>query len=174
MARRGQILLTEAANEQVTDDYSQYIKRSQRGTVADQDYQEPVYEHLWQACADGNKEAAKNPTQWRSSHMDVQYNGGNIILDKTKTKLSVGRTAECDVQFLTDAVSRRHAAITYEDGVFYLQDSSSNGTYLRNANGDTHIQKKTVSLKESGSLSFGAPLEEAEGSFIHFNLHFKN
>lgn len=43
----------------------------------------------------------------------------------------LGRSVAQDIQVLDPQVSRRHAALTWVDGAFWLQDrSSQNGTYL--------------------------------------------
>ncbi len=45
----------------------------------------------------------------------------------------IGRLKTCDVFLEPDAVSRKHAAITFDKGIYYLEDlNSRNDTYLNN------------------------------------------
>jgi pSer/pThr/pTyr-binding forkhead associated (FHA) protein len=58
-----------------------------------------------------------------------------LALDRFETEeLLVGRHPACDVVLADTSVSRRHAQLTYRDGVWVLQDlASTNGTMV---NGD--------------------------------------
>jgi len=53
-----------------------------------------------------------------------------LVLDRAKSdRLLVGRHPACDVVVADPSVSRRHAQLTFRDGVWMLQDlASTNGT----------------------------------------------
>jgi PAS domain S-box-containing protein len=57
-------------------------------------------------------------------------NAGKFI-DLDSEPVVVGRSHECRIRVLDEAVSRRHAQVIYEDGRFLLEDlESRNGTFL--------------------------------------------
>lgn len=49
---------------------------------------------------------------------------------KSKDGFSVGRLKPCDYIIEDDTISRLHAKIFYIDGIFFIEDFSSNGTYI--------------------------------------------
>ena len=52
-----------------------------------------------------------------------------------KTKITIGRSAENEIDFADIAVSRNHAEISFRDGCYYVSDlESNNGTLLNGVN----------------------------------------
>lgn len=58
-----------------------------------------------------------------------------LVLDRAESdRLLVGRHPRCDVALTNPSVSRRHAQITFRDGVWVIQDlASTNGTSVNGA-----------------------------------------
>jgi hypothetical protein len=103
-----------------------------------------------------------------------QISAHNHMINETLSDtLYLGRSTDCDVQLNYQTVSARHAAITYRQGHFFLQDlRSSNGTfiYLReplplSPAAPTRIRmgRKTIKLTvtNSGTFSLRAPINHA-------------
>jgi type VI secretion system FHA domain protein len=68
---------------------------------------------------------------------------------------SVGRSAENHF-VLADPekyVSRKHAVISFENGVYYLTDTSTAGTYVTNK--DLHVHRNRVQLSDGDTLRIG-------------------
>jgi hypothetical protein len=70
-----------------------------------------------------------------SSMRDAAGFGGSpgtpllLALDRAESELLIGRHPACDVVVADASVSRRHARLTFRDGVWVLQDlASTNGT----------------------------------------------
>ncbi len=70
-----------------------------------------------------------------------------------KNGFVIGRASECDLVVNSSIVSKRHAEIIFEDGIFYVRDlNSSNYTYLNKAN----IEPMELYKIEDGSrIGFG-------------------
>lgn len=47
-----------------------------------------------------------------------------------KGEIAVGRSEECDVHFDSQYLSQVHAILTFENGQWWIQDSSTNGTFV--------------------------------------------
>lgn len=74
-------------------------------------------------------------------------------------KLSVGRGAECDLVVASAAASRAHADIVSSGGLFYLEDHSSNGTYIRpDGAREIFVHRGQVLLQGEGLIRLGEPL----------------
>jgi len=69
-------------------------------------------------------------------------------------------------------VSRRHASIECVSGKFFLQDHSTNGTYVREAGGSdaTLIQRELCQLKGTGAISLGIEPGANPDHLIVFSL----
>ncbi len=81
----------------------------------------------------------------------------------------IGRDEECDIVLSDPAVSRRHAAITYEDGVFHIENlKSKNGTLVNSK----EISK--VALNNYDCIQIGAArlyFYFSEGDFPEDRIH---
>ena len=80
----------------------------------------------------------------------------------------IGRSPDCLATITSRFVSRKHAHLYYEDGAYFLEDDSINGTYIQNDDGETFITKGKVLVKGSGIISLGVPLDHSESDLIHF------
>ncbi|MFO7642765.1 MAG: type VI secretion system-associated FHA domain protein TagH [Desulfosarcina sp.] len=66
---------------------------------------------------------------------------------------SIGRRSDNDLVLLSDSVSRRHAFIRYENGSFYYDDDSTNGTIVRNRN--RVLNRSRIQLEDGDVLEIG-------------------
>src|SRR6185295_15046472 len=87
----------------------------------------------------------------RLIYRDSQGREGTVELNPTET-VYVGRGLECAIRTDDGMVSRRHAQMRMEGGVFVVEDlGSANGVYLNN----TRVQKNGLShadVIQCGSL----------------------
>jgi class 3 adenylate cyclase len=68
----------------------------------------------------------------------------------------IGRDEDCRIKVDHRLVSRRHASIECVSGRFFLQDHSTNGTYVQDAEGaPILVQRELIQLKERGVISLG-------------------
>ena len=73
--------------------------------------------------------------------------------------VSLGRGAECALVVPSSSASRAHAAVASRGGRFYLEDHSTNGTYMRpeGAN-EIFVHRDQVLLQGSGLIRLGEPI----------------
>jgi pSer/pThr/pTyr-binding forkhead associated (FHA) protein len=70
-----------------------------------------------------------------------------------KDSVSIGRDTENDLVMESAAVSREHAAVTFHDGRWFVEDRRSfNGTYL---NGTRVVPGTPLPLRHADSISIG-------------------
>lgn len=76
-----------------------------------------------------------------------------------KGSLSLGRGAECSLVVPSSAASRAHADVLARGGRFYLDDHSTNGTYVRpeGAN-EIFVHRDQVLLQGEGLIRLGEPI----------------
>jgi len=80
----------------------------------------------------------------------------------------VGRSASCELIFYNRYTSRQHAKFEYEDGEFTVTDHSTNGTYIKNDEGEMFLMGEKMPLHGSGIVSLGTPVEYVEKDVIHY------
>ena len=74
-------------------------------------------------------------------------------------KVTVGRGQECDVVVASASASRAHADVVSRGGRFYLDDHSTNGTYVKPEGGnEVFVHRDQVQLIGSGLIRLGEPI----------------
>ncbi len=76
--------------------------------------------------------------------------------------VTIGRGKECTISMNGDRISRLHAKLEFRRGKLIINDSSTNGTYIREKYGieDAYIRREEMMLLTQGTISLGVPLSE--------------
>ncbi len=80
----------------------------------------------------------------------------------------VGRASNCELVFQNRYTSRQHARFEYDNEEFTVTDHSTNGTYIKNDEGEIFLMGEKLTLHGSGIVSLGTPIEYVEKDFIHY------
>ncbi len=111
--------------------------------------------------------------------MELKLTGqsGTITLVSHGDKCSIGRGAENDLQTSHNAASRLHATISCKQGKFYLEDASTNGTYVVKDNQQpVFVHREEITLDGIGTVSTGfQPADSAEhesGGVIQYQTSY--
>ncbi len=80
----------------------------------------------------------------------------------------VGRSPNCELIFYNRYTSRLHAKFQYENGEFTVSDHSTNGTYIKNDEGEMFLMGEKMPLHGSGIISLGTPIEYVDKDVIHY------
>ncbi len=86
----------------------------------------------------------------------------------TSDEIIVGRTQTCELIIQNRYTSRQHARFKYENGNFTITDHSTNGTYIKNDEGEMFLMGEKIELHGSGIVSLGTPIDYAEKDVIHY------
>ncbi len=80
----------------------------------------------------------------------------------------IGRDDDCLIKIEQPLVSRRHASVECAAGKFFLQDHSTNGTYVAERQAaPVLVHREMFQLKESGVISLGVqPQQNVEHSIV--------
>ncbi|MCK6374701.1 FHA domain-containing protein [Zoogloea sp.] len=101
--------------------------------------------------AELRQEAAQALKQLR-----VSFRGQSWVIDAAHPTLLFGRETGNDIVVADPRVSRQHARIELRSGLFYLADSSTNGTYLlEEGNAEHCIKRDEFILGEKGHIGCG-------------------
>jgi len=91
----------------------------------------------------------------------------------SKDQLSLGRGAECSLVVASASASRAHADVLSRGGRFYLDDHSTNGTYVRpeGAN-EIFVHRDQVLLQGAGLIRLGEPISVQGPLDIEYRTHY--
>lgn len=107
------------------------------------------------------KEKKTVQTQWNKSarHMVLTDYSGDFIFNLNSQEVLMGRHIATDLRFTDMSVSRYHALLTLEEGIWVLQDlDSKSGTFVNGqrisrkklrSNDEIKIGKKTLYLRRA-------------------------
>ena len=86
----------------------------------------------------------------------LHYCGGTFLVAGGTGGCLIGRDDDCRLRIEHRLVSRRHASVECVAGKFFLQDHSTNGTYVAERNGAAVlVHRELLQLKEPGLISLG-------------------
>ena len=98
----------------------------------------------------------------------IWYNDEIREVQRQEDGFWLGRSATSMAKFSSRFVSRLHAKLCYQDSAYYLIDNSTNGTYVKNDDGEVFVTKEQVMVRGSGIISLGVPFEHADSDVIHY------
>lgn len=95
------------------------------------------------------------------SSLYLTRGGQVIVLDLQKQVVSIGREDFNDIVIKYSWISRTHAYIENRNGIFMLNDKSTNGTYIYPQNSNPmHINKREHQLLGKGIIIFGREMKK--------------
>lgn len=95
-----------------------------------------------------------------TAKLEIRLGDAHLTLaGDSKETLSLGRGAECSLVVASVSASRAHADVVSRGGRFYLDDHSTNGTYVRpeGAN-EIFVHRDQVLLQGAGLIRLGEPI----------------
>lgn len=105
--------------------------------------------------------------------MALRYHDRTVILDDIERQISLGRGEDCGLMIASRVASRMHASIVKDGNLFALIDSSTNGTYISDADGNSHFVHKQVHFFSGrGEISLGQPNNVLDAELVHYEVLF--
>lgn len=88
--------------------------------------------------------------------LTLRYSGRAVLVGTQAGACLIGRDEDCGIKVEHRLVSRRHASVECVAGKFFLQDHSTNGTYVAERNaGPVLVHREMLQLKAAGLISLG-------------------
>ena len=99
---------------------------------------------------------AFDPQAMAPAVLELVYAGSALQVKAASDSLVIGRHSACGLIIEDQVVSRRHATIESKQSKFFLQDHSSNGTFVTDDGGAvTFLRRDIMQLSGKGSISCG-------------------
>jgi adenylate cyclase len=159
MAAGEQVLTTGTTIEKIGDGLVPYRSLGVHG-VKGRDERLHLCEILWRG--ETAQMTVVAPKLDRTPKAELEIRLGDRVLSlkgDAKEGLSIGRGAECSLVVPSSSASRAHADVISRGGRFYLDDHSTNGTYVRpeGAN-EVFVHRDQALLQGSGLIRLGEPI----------------
>jgi len=117
---------------------------------------------------DRNEESTKEESTKETSRLFLWHKEEVCELFPGTDEIIVGRAQTCELIFQNKYSSRHHARFKFENGDFTITDHSTNGTYIKNDEGEMFLMGEQMELHGSGIVSLGTPIEYVEKDVIHY------
>lgn len=180
LARAGQIIISEAAQRQLTDTSKSRTRYFDRMKIKGKNTPYQLYEVLWgdegnQTTLITSMSSEPGVKTDALSMLVLNYQGIEHSLIEDGADLIIGRTPGCLIQVDSSTVSRAHLTIKFQQRKILLQDHSTNGTYIGNhaesgafSDQDIYIHREEWSMTGKGMLGLGEPVGENNPFLIYF------
>lgn len=110
-------------------------------------------------------------TEARGHELSISYRDRSLQVDTSRPRLTIGRTADCDLAIRDPRCSRMHGIIEKRLDRFLYVDMSSNGTYLtRDGEPEIRVHNGEIELSGRGHLSLGSPAAETGREALQFEI----
>mgnify|MGYP001301492310 CR=1 FL=1 len=109
----------------------------------------------------------------KAHHAEIIHAGKSYVINKAHPRIRIGRDLGNDIAVSHHWVSRHHVTLEWMDGGVLVKDSSSNGTYIRHADGSSQMVWKDVATLRGChevSLVLGVSFAVANGERVSLTL----
>lgn len=164
-AKAGQIIVTESIYRRLSPEWQAAVRQVDTSVPRGQHGEVGVYEVLWQR-GDITSMLPSIMTiteQHRPFRIKLRYGDREIVLDdRQRPSLTMGRGDDNDLVVRGNLVSRLHARVEAGKNRFMLVDQSTNGSFVRSADGrDVFVRRDSVPLAGNGTIGLGQPSSPA-------------
>ncbi len=111
---------------------------------------------------------ADDKSNSNSNRLFLWYQDDVFELFTDSAEVVAGRGPGCAITFFNRYTSRQHAKFQYVENEFSITDQSTNGTYIKNDEGEVFLMGEKMPLHGSGIISLGTPIEYVEKDVIHY------
>ena len=129
-----------------------------------------IYEIIWQEedvtrMATGLLQEEHKP----EVKLKINYADQEIILNKQKSSLVMGRSQTCDLPINEKLASRQHVRIELRRDKFFIIDQSTNGTHVAVENETpAFLRREEMPLNGNGRISLGRAFDENPTEVVTF------
>jgi len=172
-AKASQIIITEEVVRQLSPEWVQAVRQIDVAPIRGKSDELGLYEVLWQTEDVTSMVPTLNVTEGRADTpgtLRVVCQGKEVILDESKSSLTMGRSDDNDIVVKGNLISRIHARIEQDRNKYLLIDQSTNGTFVHQSEGeDLFVRRDSMQLTGDGILGLGRATEHDSPLAIHFS-----
>jgi hypothetical protein len=172
-AKAGQIITTSATVQRLSPEWRAAVRQVDVASIRGQGGEVALFEILWQPddatsmLPQISLGAADQRTGYRAV---LRLADAEIVLDESRSNLSIGRADDCDVVIKGHLISRLHARLEVARGKCMLFDQSTNGTFVQGPGGElAFVRRDSLQLRGHGWIGLGKAPEPDSPQSIAFS-----
>lgn len=163
VATRGQIILSQDTTQRLAKGLRAACRPLYSIPVKGKNDDIAICELTWKASADATAMMPSlGPSGGRPLVLRLFYRNREIVLDDSRSTITLGRDQSADVVVPERMASREHGRIEHRSGKFVLIDHSANGTYVTmRGERELVLRREECVLHGRGVIALGQPRETA-------------
>jgi len=163
VATRGQIILSQDTTQRLAKGLRAACRPLYSIPVKGKNDDIAICELTWKASADATAMMPSlGPSGGRRLVLRLFYRNREIVLDDSRSTITLGRDQSADVVVPERMASREHGRIEHRSGKFVLVDHSANGTYVTmRGERELVLRREECVLHGRGVIALGQPRETA-------------
>jgi hypothetical protein len=175
ITRARQILTTRAAVDAMTPASREKTRQIMRAEFKGKQQQFDISLVIWEmddmmSTRIGIPAYRKTPDN--IDELLLRYHDQVLKVNKERRSVILGRGDTCDLIVMNNFASRQHLKIELRFGKFVAVDQSTNGSYVRFADGHVaRIAHEEIHLLGTGTISMGQPYSGDESELIGFAVN---
>jgi len=178
ITRATQIMTTLAVAKNLPMDQRASLRQVMRAEFKGKQERLDIFQVVWEQD-DGESTRIGIPAfrklALQLEELTLTHADKKLHVNQATRSVIMGRDKICELVVSSDFASRQHVRIELRFDKFVLIDQSTNGTYVRLANGEvTHVVREEFQLKARGTISLGNPDLSDTRALIEYIIHSKN
>ena len=163
VATRGQIILSQDTTQRLAKGLRAACRPLYSIPVKGKNDDIAICELTWKAAGDATTMMPSlGPSVGRPLVLRLFYRNREIVLDDSRSTITLGRDQGSDVVVPERMASREHGRIEHRSGKFVLIDHSANGTYVTmRGERELVLRREECVLHGRGVIALGQPRETA-------------
>lgn len=173
VAAGGQIITTQDLLDNVSEEHRELGRVFDRAPVRGKAEPIDLVTILWEddvtTIGENISNQTREPRESPRDTLQLTADGDEYIVSAVGA-FTLGRGMNCDLALPNVGLaSRQHATIEFKRDSFVITDQSTNGTYVRTADGNlVYLRREEMQLLGQGVICLGSAFEESEDFHIYY------
>ena len=170
-AKGGQIITSQSTIDLLKPQQRASSRFVDRAPIKGKKEEIDIYEIIWQEedvtrMATGLLVEDQKP----QVQLKVRYNDKEVMVNKERSQLVMGRSQNCDLPINEKLASRQHVRIEMRRDKFFIIDQSTNGTHvLIEGAEEAFLRREEMPLHGNGKISLGRGFSENPSEVVSFS-----
>src|ERR1700681_3783495 len=160
-AKAGQIITTATMVERLSADWRASVRQIDIATLKGRSSEVALFEVLWQtedvtSMVPTISMISRDTGTGKAHRLRLRYQGQEVIVDDSRTNITMGRAEENDLVVKGNLISRLHARVEVNRNKFMLVDQSTNGTFVLGKDGEeAFVRRDSMQIRGEGLIGLG-------------------
>ncbi len=171
IAKATQVITTGDTVALLDDELADMAREFDRATIKGKAVELRICEILWEAndVTTMNVSSTVGPGM-EQAMLVLRYAGQEVrVGGRERPVVTLGRGSQADIVVQAPLASRVHCRLESRRGKFVVVDQSTNGTFVRTADGENvYLRREELLIWGSGSIALGEDVAKGNPHLIHF------